>query len=144
MNQFFSHFENCAKYLLLLYLVAYGIKIDSNILSFLKISNIDLINLNLQNSILIESLLNSSSFTYLLRSGLLSHIRNEMNKIFQKNSSKTFLPSEQIEEIYEIIYEKKSFLKFNKSSEVAKDSLNVASDFNSMFKNLRKMIDNIN
>lgn len=144
MTQFFNSFETCTKYLLLLYLVRYGITVNSEILQFLNIpksSQLNLLHLNLQNNFMIDSLINRNNFAYLVNFGLLSQIKNEMNIIFDNGAN--FLSKENNEEIFEIIYESQSFLKINAKSD-GKNYLTVASDFNSMFKKMKKLMNDIN
>lgn len=139
MNGFFVTFQNTAKYLLLLYFIILRIKIDSNILAFLKITDENLVSINLQNLIIIDSFVKSSHFNYLDQLRLTANLKSSLNRILEQGTI-PFTGEVRTNEIMEMIFETNSFLKTtNENTEYLK----VTGNFNSMFNSLKKNLDSI-
>ncbi len=135
INIYLKNFEESSKHLLLIYFIATGIKIDSNILYLLNISKQDLISVNLQNFILIDSVLKDENFPLLRNLYLLDKFREGLSKISQNRGT---LKIENKEEILAVIFENQPL---NKTGCV--DFIELQRNFNLTFKELKREVQSI-
>jgi hypothetical protein len=131
---YLKKFEESAKHLLLIYLVASGITINSNVLYLLSINNENLISLNLQNFILIDSILKAENFHLLKDLNLIQKLGEGLNQINQKGGP---LKIENKQEVLGAIFENIAFGKEET------DFFAVQSKFNDVFRDLKRDVDSI-
>ena len=119
-----------------------GVKINSNILLFLEIDDDNFISINLQNLILIDSIVKSQNFLIFSNLNLVDNLRNQLNELSEvsKKGNNSQLMKEDKEKITESIFENISFLKKGKGD---CDFILAHTKFNEMFKGLKKSIDTI-
>lgn len=113
--QFLSNVENTLKYLILLYSITFRVKVDENLLDFLSIRDENLVNITINDSYLIDTIIKSKNFDYL----------NELNircMVRKRIESQTNTQSPNNDEILNIIYPRE--LGY---SELTEDILNTLS-----------------
>lgn len=125
--------------LLLILLVSLGIKIDSNILSFLKFNNDDLLNVNLSNLITLEHLFHSAEYFYFTNLKFLNEIRSRIENISKREMSSNF--QERRTFVIEMIYGKEKF--YDQIDSSCKDYLINTRLFNERHKKILVSLENI-
>ena len=131
---YLKKFEESAKHLLLIYFVASGITINSNVLYLLSINNENLISLNLQNFILIDSVLKVENFPLLKDLNIIHKLGEGLNNINQKGGPQKI---ENKEEVLGAIFENITYRKEET------EFFAVQSNFNTMLRDLKREVDSI-
>ena len=125
---------------MLIYFIILGVKINSNILLFLEINDENFISINLQNLILIDSIVKSQNFLIFSNLNLVDNLRNQLNELSEasKKENNSQIMKEDKEKITETIFENISFLKKGKGDY---DFILAQTKFNEMLKGLKKLMD---
>ena len=135
-----GEFLSVTKYLILFNFLILGVKIDANILSFLEIHDYNLIGLNLQNTVIIHSLINNNNFSFLVDLSLIDKFTKKINS-FTERQSETLNSEDminQVNSILERVYESKSFYMLENH-----DILLASSKSSGIFKETRKLLEGI-
>lgn len=134
------NYENSTKHLLLIYFVAFKIKIDSNLLSYLLITNDNLLTISINDVIILESLIKSNDFSSFTSLNIDDDFKAKLSTLAGDLKNEA-LNSNVYDEIFGIIYEKSLF----PSTKLARGSniLESCKNFSNMFKQTRIDIDNI-
>lgn len=134
-----TDYLNLSKYLLLFQFVILGVKVDSNLLSFLEIQDNNLVGLNLKNTIIINSLINKNNFNLLSELELLDNLRNKLTSMTDKETHDlTINELYLINTVLEHVFEKKKFYQLEDN-----EILSSSSKSNALFKESRKILEGI-
>jgi hypothetical protein len=123
--QIIQNIENCLKYLILLYSISFRIKIDNNLLEFLHITDKNLLNITINDSITIDSIIKSKNFDYLTELNIRTLFKKKIESLLN-----TQIPNN--EEVLNILYPKE--LGFRELTK-ADDILDLNAQFNAVFRN---------
>lgn len=128
------------KYLILFNFLIIGVKIDASILSFLEIDDNNIIGLNIQNSVIIHSLINNNNLSFLVDLSLIEKFTKKINSFTERqnqtlNSDDTI---NKVNSILERVYESKSFYMLENH-----DVLLASSKTSGIFKETRKLLEGI-
>jgi len=128
------------KYLILFNFLIIGVKIDASILSFLEIDDNNILGLNIQNSVIIHSLINNNNLSFLVDLSLIEKFTKKINSFTERqnqtlNSDDTI---NKVNSILERVYESKSFYMLENH-----DVLLASSKTSGIFKETRKLLEGI-
>jgi hypothetical protein len=106
----FANMENCLKYLILLYSISFRVKVDDNMLNFLQITDENLLNITVNDSITIDSII-KCNFNYLND----LNIKGDMK--YKIGLSNIQIPN--IDDIFNVLYPKElGFRELTKADDI--------------------------